>query len=131
MVMHDAIKLFARNALGCGCEEEVFRKISTEDNIRIKGDILLRKRINIGNRLLVYITEPIPDGNLSKTLSAVVKYGKSERDTAGFNRLRVVIPDSLQIYTVEDAENVMKACIGSDDKMHVHIIGQSDLDQVL
>lgn len=131
MNKNDSIKKFARTALECGCEEEVFRTIIAEDNITISGSISLLKKINIGNRLLIYITKPIPDESLHEALTAIIAYGKNERDTAGFNRLRIVIPDSLQIYTLEDAENVLRTFEGADEKIHVHITGQSDLTPIL
>ena len=55
MAVRDEIKTFVQKTLGCGCPEEVFRHIDWETNAE-SPEAGLYSRINIGNRLLVYIS---------------------------------------------------------------------------
>lgn len=125
MEERNSIKEFVQKTLGCGCPEEVFKIIEYQDNIPC-GNLIIRRKINIGNRLLVYILDL--DGNtiLTEVLSFLLKTGREERDKYGFNRFRLVL-------AVNDVEHIQKSAfdifnrINSDEKIHLHVIDKKSL----
>jgi hypothetical protein len=125
MAVRDEIKTFVQKTLGCGCPEEVFRHIDWEAIIE-SPEALFYSRINIGNRLLVYISTLDPKDMSSQKFSALISKGKEERDRLGFNRFRLVIgtdnPDDVRKIAVAMFEGS-----GKDEKMHLHIIHANDI----
>jgi hypothetical protein len=125
MAVRDEIKTFVQKTLGCGCPEEVFRHIDWETNIESPGAVSY-SRINIGNRLLVYISAFNPKDMSSQKLPALIRTGKEERDMLGFNRFRLVIgtdnPDDVRKIAVDMCEGS-----GKDEKIHLHIIHAKDI----
>jgi len=85
----EEIKTFVRQTLGCGCPEEVFQYIDCQSNISV-DDIPLMGKINIGNRLLIYIVEINDINSLKNVLSFLIGKGMKERDGSNFNRFRLV-----------------------------------------
>jgi hypothetical protein len=73
------IKKFVQKTLGCGCPEEVFRQIDYQADI-MAGNILLSARINIGNRLLVYVAEVDNTETIENLLPQLIDIGNKERD---------------------------------------------------
>jgi hypothetical protein len=71
------VKEFVRNTLGCDCAEEVFEHIENEKGVEA-GGIRLRNKINVGNRLLVYIVEAGGDAITIKAMPALIAAGKQE-----------------------------------------------------
>jgi len=55
MITNEAIKAFTREILGCDCPEEVFDKIVYEDDVQIDSGISISHKINIGDKLLIYV----------------------------------------------------------------------------
>lgn len=116
----ESVKDFVRNTLGCDCAEDVFRHIENERDINTAG-ITLRNKINIGNRLLVYVIEP---GDLQKEMPRLIKAGRDERDARGFNRFRlVIVSDDMAMR--ERAFILLKGLPGVDEKVHLHVIGKA------
>jgi hypothetical protein len=117
---HEVIKAFVQKTLGCGCPEEVFNYIDSRDNIDMNG-VFLRSRINIGNRLLIYVAEVDNINQLDKLLPVLLDSGKKERDLLHFNRFRLVL-------SAEDVSGIQKAAqkifeaSDRDGKIHLHII---------
>ena len=119
------IKKFAQFTLGCGCPEEVFKIIECRSNIILDG-IQIRDRINIGNRLLIYVVEVSRQDSVEKILKSLVIYGRKERDSAGFNRFRLVLTaDDIGIFQ-RDAETIFRS-VNSDEKVHLHLIRKADI----
>ncbi len=115
---------FAQNVLGCGCDNSVFDSIDTEENVELDCGVSLKRRIVIGNRLLIYIGEE----NLIKPadLGKVFKDGVTERNGRGYNRLRVVIltPDAGKLFAAYN--DVFINLTERDEKTHLHIISEKD-----
>jgi len=112
------VKDFVRNTLGCDCAEEVFSHIENEAGAEA-GGIRLKNKINVGDRLLVYIVDA--EGDTVGKMPALVAAGKAERDARGFNRFRLVL--------VSDDREIMKRgfeayrAMGiSDERIHLHVI---------
>ncbi len=120
MVSDRNVKEFVRKTLGCDCAEDVFKHIENEHDVKVAG-ITLKSKINVGNRLLVYVVEP---GDLPKEMPALIKTGREERDARGFNRFRLVLVS-------DDAalrERAFKAFVRLpevDEKVHLHVIGKA------
>jgi len=114
------IKEFVQKTLGCGCPEEVFKIIDYKDNVPC-GNLIIRRKINIGNRLLVYIFDLTENMIIKEIIPLLLKSGKEERDKYGFNRFRLVL-------AVSNAGSIEKTIfelfnkINTDDKIHLHII---------
>ncbi len=116
------VKEFIRDSLGCGCDEEVFRHIMVERGVRVGGATLVRK-INVGNRLLVYVLEAGAD--TIKQLPLLVKAGRGERDARGFNRFRLVLlsNDKNLKRAAFDAFNAIEPL---DEKVHLHVLRKDE-----
>ncbi|MCP4134743.1 MAG: hypothetical protein GY754_27460 [bacterium] len=123
----EKIKLFAQNTLGCGCSEEVFAVIDCRENEMINAELQVDKRINIGNRLLVYIIETVDNEYnnrdfIEDIFPALIRAGKEDRDSHGFNRFRLAIVQDTINEMAEKAENIFQKIKGDDEKLHLHII---------
>ncbi|HTY89887.1 MAG TPA: hypothetical protein VMC84_01800 [Methanocella sp.] len=116
------VRTFVRNTLGCDCDEEVFRHIENEHGASVAG-YTLRNKINVGNRLLVYIAEP---GDLEKTLPELVNAGRDERDARGYNRFRLVLV-SDDAALKERAFKAFKKLPAADEKIHLHVVGKAGI----
>jgi hypothetical protein len=118
----ESVKDFVRNILGCDCSEDVFRHIANEMDVEA-GGVRLKNRINVGNRLLVYIVEA--DRDTIKGVPTLISIGKRERDAGGFNRFRLVlVSDDRKLR--RRAFEAFKAIGGSDEKIHLHVIGKKE-----
>lgn len=125
MLHQEKIKDFVQKTLGCGCPEEVFQKIDCQTSIQIR-DISIRNRINIGNRLLIYVVEMNNTDLLKNILPILIDTGKKDRDILGFNRFRLVLAtDSLDQIT-QVAEALFRD-IHKDEKVHLHIITKDSI----
>lgn len=115
----EKIKAFVQDTLGCGCPEEVFRRIECVSSIQLEG-FDIRYRINVGNRLLVYIVVLDPEYSLEERMPKLLEIGLRERDRAGFNRFRLVLATDNRD-TLEYAKDLFKR-IRKDDKVHLHLL---------
>jgi len=117
----DIIKTFVKQTLGCGCPEEVFEYIDCKSNIKLKNDILLRNKINIGNRLLIYIIEANNPSFIKNSLPLLLSAGIKERDSLRFNRFRLVLITDKVDEIKEVAESLFNT-INKDEKVHLHVV---------
>ena len=120
MVNNENITAFAQRVLGCGCPEEVFRNIDCQCDIKI-NDISVKNRINIGNRLLIYVAEVSKSESVNRILPLLCDAGKKDRDSLGFNRFRLVLAADILDDIKQSAEDTFNA-INKDEKMHLHVI---------
>lgn len=119
------IKAFVQNTLGCSCPEEVFHHIDCVSGIQREGfDIWYR--INIGNRLLVYVSSIDSGDSLKELLPKLIDIGRKERDTAGFNRFRLVLATGGGVDARKTVEDIF-ADIQKDEKVHIHILPKSSI----
>jgi hypothetical protein len=120
MVNNENITTFVQRILGCGCPEEVFRYIECQSDIKI-NDLAVKNRVNIGNRLLIYVAEVNESDPVNRILPLLCDAGKKDRDRSGFNRFRLVLAADRLDEIKQAAEDIFKA-INKDDKMHLHVI---------
>ena len=124
MKMYPEIKRFVQETLGCSCPEEVFNKIDYQkQNEGISG-----RKVNVGDRLLIYIITTDRESSIQGVINSALERGVEERDTEGFNRFRLVLvaprPDELR----STAERVFDSSGYSDEKTHLHIVSESDVE---
>jgi hypothetical protein len=112
---------FVRETLGCGCAEEVFRHLETSRNLRV-ADVPVAWRIDVGRRLLVYVLEGEGPADLDRPLATLTRLGRVERDSAGYNRLRVVVATDDPAKLAERAREVLEGTGAVDDRVHLHVL---------
>ncbi len=126
MMKSENVEVFVRQILGCKCPEKVFEYIDCQHDIKLNNDILLSYKINIGNRLLIYIMEVNNCNFIKSNLSTLVYMGKSERDKRGFNRYRLVIVTD-KINEIEQVAHTMFEVLGDkDEKVHLHVVNKNE-----
>lgn len=123
MQAHPEIKRFVQETLGCSCPENVFNTI----DYRKECDDIPGSKINIGNRLLVYIITMDGISGIQEVINPAVEQGVKERDSKGFNRFRLVLatasPDELR----SPAEKAFLDAGHANEKTHLHIVSTSDV----
>jgi hypothetical protein len=125
MITNDNIKAFTRDLLGCDCPEQVFSRIVCEDNVEIDSGLIISHRINIGDRLLIYVSILDQKGELSSGLIKLVDSGEKERNDKAFNRFRLVFVSGNPDLIKDDAQKLFER-LGKDEKIHLHIISKND-----
>jgi len=121
---NEVIKRFAIDVLGCGCDDSVFNSIEQSRSYRLPSGITLSTRIIIGGKLLIYIAE---SNSVSPAdLKSVVRDGLEERNSSGYNRLRVVIKtESPDADTPRYSKSFNEITV-RDDKTHLHVLSRSE-----
>ena len=128
MGQKEYIKTFVQKTLGCGCPEEVFAYIDCRSNIPL-NNILLNNKINIGNRLLIFIMEVKNSDSLKETLKSLVDAGKKERDGFGFNRFRLVLfAHNLGTFK-QHAYDIFNS-FEKDERVHLHVIHKDEIKEL-
>lgn len=118
MADRDKIKAFVQDVLGCGCAEEVFKIIELRQE-SMAGETY--DRVNIGNRLLVYIFRTDDPDFTGKEMSRLVRAGMEERNAKGFNRFRLVLAsDNARAGTA--AMKAYKALDFTDERAFLHVV---------
>jgi hypothetical protein len=125
----ESIKTFVKQTLGCTCSEEVFAYIDCQSNIKL-NDIVLNSKINIGNKLLIYVVEINNRDSIKELLPFLVSTGKREKDNLGFNRFRLVLVTKKLNEIKEKAEHVFNT-INRDEKVHLHVVSKEGFQKVI
>ncbi|CAJ37703.1 hypothetical protein [Methanocella arvoryzae] len=118
------IKAFVQNVLGCGCSEEVFRIIE-ETPAEYKG--VGYSRINVGNRLLVYVFRTDDEAFALEQMEEIIRAGLADRDRHSFNRFRLV----YAMRRHEELRDIVEKAFGSlktDDRTHIHVVDAGTAD---
>ncbi len=125
------IQVFVKKTLGCECSEEVFKHIDCQNDIKINNTVSLKNKINIGNRLLIYVLDTDDPNVLKGNLSKLILIGKRERDLAGFNRLRLVVVTDKVNEIRNIAETIFQTLEEKDEKVHLHIVQREEYQGLL
>ena len=123
------IKAFAQETLGCQCPEEVFDSIDCQRDVELSPQILLTNKINIGNRLLIYILQTDDINFIKSNLPTIVQFGIKERDSKALNRVRFVIVADKPEEIKPVAENIFKNLASKDEKIHLHFLNKNEFTQ--
>jgi hypothetical protein len=124
MADRQKIKAFVQGVLGCECAEEVF------EIIELRQETMAGKtydRVNIGNRLLIYIFRTDDPDFVSKELASIARAGMGERNAKGFNRFRLVLAsDNARVEIA--AMKAYKALDFADDRIYLHVVQPDQTD---
>ena len=124
MQIYPEIKRFVQETLGCSCPENVFSKIDYQK----EGADIPGRKINIGDRLLIYIITVDIKSSIQGIMDSALKQGIEERDNKGFNRFRLVLVSSRPDELRSLAEHNFESSGHTDEKTHLHIVGESDVE---
>lgn len=120
------IKEFVRDVLGCQCPDEVFRDIGVCERPREFEGLTAGVLWRIGGRLLVLIV-PTEPGKLSgEVLAELMTAGCRLRDSAGFNRFRLVLATHSDTGRQRLTELAGQQPI-TDEKTHLHVVRTDQL----
>ena len=123
MQAYTEIKRFIQKTLGCSCPEEVFNRI----DYRKDCDGVAGSKINVGDRLLIYIINVDGKSSIQEVVNPAMERGVEERDKKGFNRFRLVLvassPDELR----SPAEQAFIDSGYKNEKTHLHVVNESDV----
>jgi hypothetical protein len=112
--------------MGCKCPEEVFEHIEVDSTVKLSEGITINHKINVGNRLLVYIVDG-DNPEVKENFGLLIEAGLRERDSKGFNRLRfAVIADNLHQAEMEELEMM----VANIEKVHIHFIRKNELSDL-
>lgn len=126
-----SIEHFVRHGLGCGCPDEVFRSIEIGACVTPDGATQFR-RMAIGGRLLVYVYQPRTGQPAAGAIRELALLGRSERETRGFNRFRLVLASTANSeFMASGPQGIFAETLGSDDRAFLHVIGADGLPSSL
>jgi hypothetical protein len=120
------IKTFVINKLGCNCPSEVFNIIERQKDIQLDQNINLNYKINIGNRLLIYIMEINDKEFLRQNLLKIVAHEIDERNKNNFNRFILVIISNDINENDQNGQRLFDTILKGDQKAHLHIVREKD-----
>jgi hypothetical protein len=119
---------FVRHTLGCGCPDKVLEWIECSVTDAAPAHDIRLFRMDVGGRLLVYVIEGGDDSRrAAAVLPAILAAAMVERTTGGFNRLRLVVACPRPDESRNVLENSFNASAPDDDKVHLHVIAESEL----
>jgi hypothetical protein len=127
MQAYPEIKRFVQETLGCSCPEEVFNKIDYTKN---KDNEIWEKKINIGNRLLIYIINPDKNSAIHERVQSALRQGVEERNKKGFNRFRLVVVASQPDEQEGPIESTFAGSEYVDDRTHLHVVTESEVEGI-
>lgn len=116
----DVIEPFVRGTLGCGCPDEVFRRIELDTRPACPGRPGFT-RLVVGDRLLIYVADLRDGRDVARRMEALVAHGMAERDAKGYHRFRLVVVAGTGS-SADDAAEALGAAVGVDDRAHLHCL---------
>ena len=124
MQIYTEIKRFVQGALGCSCPEDVFTEIEYQKTC----DGVPGRKVNVADRLLIYIITTDGKSDIQKVVDSALARGIKERDNNGLNRFRLVLvasrPDELRTMAV----SAFNSSGYTDEKTHLHVVSEADVE---
>jgi len=122
-----AIERFVRDALGCACPDEVFERITIRNQNPCRG-LPVDRSLEIGGRLLIYISHARDNNIIEESLGGIIEEGTRARDLLGFHRFRYCVAAT----SPEEAQGILEPLFTKlpiqDDRVHFHVVDSRDLD---
>lgn len=115
---NEKITAFVRDVLGCGCPDEVFRKIEISEIELVSAKVT---RIVVGDTLLIYVLPETSD-DILEHIGKLVATGKQDRDANGYNRFRLVMPGCADNALEQRVSSVFLESASDDEKLHLHFV---------
>jgi hypothetical protein len=125
-----AIKGFIKGTLGCTCPDKVFKEIRHETNAILPQCRSPVSRIELGDRLLLYLLITDSPDIVERDLPVIIRNGRQERDRRGFNRFRAVVCVSNAGDIAHLAEDVFARYSEKDEKVHLHVLTREDVKAI-
>ncbi|MCW8944611.1 MAG: hypothetical protein OQL27_07535 [Sedimenticola sp.] len=120
-----AVESFVRDCLGCRCPAEVFKQVASEQR-ELFG--IHFQRLLAGDRLLVYLVLDAGSKSLVGVVEKLHQLGVAERNAAGYNRLRIVLPAELEDSIRSQVIASFADAAAEDQKVHLHFVPQDRLN---
>ena len=122
------LRTFIRSTLGCGCPDEVLRRIDCTHTTPTHELDAGLSRIDVGGQLLVYVLHVTTNPHqVAAALPVVIAAGLVERNGGGFNRLRIVVAADDPAALRPIAERAFSESAPADDHLHLHVVQVRDL----
>ena len=125
-----SIQHFVRGTLGCKCPDAVFKSIAMSHEQDPETETPYT-RLLIGDRLLIYVLDARHTKKRSTAITALTTRGRTERDTAGLNRFRLVLATEHPTQVLAQAQASVTDAPGYDDRTHLHVIATDQLPDAL
>lgn len=125
-----AIRSFVKGILGCTCPDEVFKDITCEVNATVLQCQDPVSRIELGDRLLIYLLITDKPEILERDLPVIIQIGKQERDRCGFNRFRTVVCANNIGAITHLADDVFARDTEKDEKVHLHVVAWEHMKDI-
>jgi hypothetical protein len=126
MQTYPEIKRFVQETLGCSCPDEVFNQIDYQKEC----DDISGRKINVGERLLIYIITMDGKSSIQGVISSALEQGVEERDKKGLNRFRLVLVASRPDELHSSAEHAFYSSGCADEKTHLHVVNESEVESL-
>ena len=126
MQIYPEIKRFVQETLSCSCPEEVFNTIDYQK----ESDDISGRKINVGDRLLIYIITMDRKSNIQGVINSALEQGVEERAKKGFNRFRLVLVASCPDELRSSAEHAFNSSGYTDEKTHLHIVNETEVESL-
>lgn len=121
---------FIRDTLGCGCPDEVLRRIESLTEFGSLAGVPVILALDVGGRLLVVLVEDAALADDGGALREALEAGRRLRDARGMNRFRlVVVSDAAEGVDPSRRRLTAQASFG-DERVHLHVIGPNDLPEI-
>ena len=117
----ESLRTFVQGTLGCQCPAEVFRHVEGPTPVCI-GNVSPVHRLLIGERLLIYLLKVPTPTQLVVLLPPVTAHGIAQRNTNGWNRLRIVVATSNPEALAAPAIQLFRRLPDRDDRVHLHVV---------
>ena len=101
----------------------MFNKIDYQKEV----DCFPGRKVNIGDRLLIYIITMDGKSNIQEVVNSALEQGVEERDRKGFNRFRLVLVASRRDELRSSAEHAFDSSGYTDEKTHLHVVNESEV----
>lgn len=113
------LERFIRQTLGCGCPDSVFESVSITRGPVGAGASDQACWIEVGGRLLIAVCAYRP--GLAARLADLFDAAARRRDSAGFNRFRLVVTDAQGEDRIA-LETAFAPLGARDDRLHLHLV---------
>lgn len=112
--------------MGCTCPDDVLANIDVARYVPV-GSVTVSRRINVGQRLLIYLLESDTPELLGRQIPELISHGTAERNREGFNRFRLVVASRNTQTMSQPAQRAFDASARGDERVHLHLVDRSTI----
>jgi hypothetical protein len=94
------------------------------------GGQALRCRLQVGERLLLYVLVRDVTGLSTAELQRVLSAGREERDREAFNRLRLVVPSDDGPVARKSMVGALERMADMDERTHLHFVRLDEIEEL-